>query len=355
LLLSLCLVGAAFAVEARWGWVGVAPATFLQFGSTVSIGVVLYFLQHRFMREVRVENRALEGRFEARATELESRLDRLTDATARAVAARHESQDAAVARLDEDVSYESVTAALAEAARLNAVDPALFRVRASTDPGGLRVSLAWVEMASDTDTRSELRVELWSPDPATTAAVSRRWLAWPPDLSAAEVGDSIVLALEREGLPAGQIFDWGHAMAELQRSLGLAISARRGDAAALRLQGRLVERVDDDWLLTDAGIECPARSFLLGEEEFPGPVYPKGQLPPLHALSGGPDPDNAPPFRPDPPQWVSAEVWDDLLSLGRHIYPIAPRSFMFDSGWRQRPRRSRPAGDADGGPRGAAS
>ncbi len=347
LILGAVGVSAAFFTEAHWGWVGTAPASFLQFGSAVFIAVVLFFVQRRFVREVRRETRALDERFEARTSELESRLDRLTDATAEAVAQRHLSQDATLARLSQEVSFETVTSALEEAKRLNAIDPFLFRVKATPALDGLRVEFSWVELEpSDRPAERVFRLELWSPDPETRAALSQQWLTWKPEQPAPAVGDAVVLALERAGLfRDSQTFDWGLTISELQRSLEVAIAARRADPGALRLQGRLIERVNDDWMLTDAGIECPSHSFLLSEDSFPSrPSFPARR----QTLSDA----TAPDFQPSAPSWVSADTWAQLLRLGQLIYPIEPRSVIHDPGWRVRRRNW---GSADGGARGAAS
>jgi len=117
-----------------------------------------------------------------------------------------------------------------------------------------------VLLESERGRSTELKVRLWSPDRDVTEAVELRRLAWAPEQSASEVGDTVVQTLERAGLRAREMFEWGFAIAELQMSLALAVSTRRGDPGAVPLRGRLVERVTDDWYLTDAGIECPSRS-----------------------------------------------------------------------------------------------
>lgn len=344
LVLGAAGTGAAFITEAAWGWVGTAPAAFLQFGSTLFVAAVLFFVQRRFLREVRTEARALEQRLEARTSELESRLDQLTDATADAVTERHRSQDATLARLSDEVTFDTVTSALEESRALNAIDPFLFRVRASSRLDGLRVQFSWVDWENpDDSSEREFQLELSSPDPDTAAALSRRRVPWKPGQPAPAVGDAVVLMLEQEGLSRDRgLFDWGWTISALQRSLELAVAARRGDPEAPRLQGRLIELVNDEWMLTDAGIECPGRSFRLDEASFPA----KRRLP---APAG--HPVGSPAFEPEIPTWVAADVWTQLLRLGRLIYPIEPRSVVHDPGWRGR-RRS--WGSADGGVRGTA-
>lgn len=341
-----CRRWGAFITEAVWGWTGIAPATFLQFGSAFFIAAILFFVERRFLREARSETRALEQRLEARTSKLESRLDRLTDATAEAVKQRRSMQDANLARLTEDVSFDTVTSALAEARRLDATDPFLFRVKTSVRLDGLRAEFAWVDWeSSDGTSQREFEIELASPDPETAAVLSRRRVTWMPDEPAPAVGNAVVLMLEREGLFKGpETFDWGFTIRELQKSLELAIGARRGDVGGVHLQGRLVELVDDDWMLTDAGIECPGRSFLLSQGAFPA----RPKFPPF-PLDDGPHPTA---FDPPAPAWVSADMWGQLLGLARLIYPIEPRSTLHDPGWRWRGVTSATAGSGDGGVRG---
>ncbi len=340
LVLGAAGTAAALLTEWAWRWVGIAPAAFLEYGAAFFLAAVLFFVQRRFLREVRSETRALEQRLEARTSELESRLDRLTDATADAVADRHRSQDATLNRLSDEVTFKTVTEALEEARRLNAVDPVLFRVQVSDRLDGLRAEFSWVTWeSSDGSSSREFEVRLSSPDPETAAALERRKVTWKPDQPASAVGDAVVLMLQQEGLFQDPgIFDWGRTISALKRSLEVAIAARRGDPGAPRLRGRLIELVDDDWMLTDAGIECPERGFLLDEANFPEKRLerPPGYKPSL--------------FEPDTPSWVAADFWAQLLRLGRLIYPIEPRSIVADLGWRAR-RRS--WGSADQGVRGA--
>lgn len=330
LLLGAAGTGAAFITEATWGWIGTAPAALLEFGSALFIAAVLFFVQRRFLREVRGEARALEQRLDARTSELESRLDRLSDATAEAVARRHAGQDAALARLGDAVTFETVTSALEEAEHFNAIDPLLFRVRASAHLAGLRARLSWSEFSSE----RKLILRLLSPDSEVASALSHRSIAWEPDQPAPAVGDALVLLLEQLGLPSDpEAFDWGRTIESLQVSLAVAIGARREDPGAPRLQGRLIELVNDEWMLTDAGIECPGRAFILDEARFP--KKPK--------LPRRPGQNSTSTFEPDRPTWVSADYWENLVRLGQLIYPIEPRTVMQDVGW---PGRRRRWGDA---------
>lgn len=45
----------------------------------------------------------------------------------------------------------------------------------------------------------------------------------------------------------------------------------RGDGVAA------ADRVGDEWALTDAGLECPGRGFLLRHSEFPDRSYARSQ------------------------------------------------------------------------------
>ncbi len=337
LLLGAAGTGAAFIAESVWGWVGTSPAALLEFGSALFIAAVLFFVQRRFLREVRGETRALEQRFDARTSELESRLDRLTESTAEAVGQRHSSQDDALAKLGDDVTFETVTSVLQEAERLNAIDPLLFRVRASPRLDGPRMRFSWLERSSS---KREFILKLSSPDPRVASALGRDSIIWRPHQPAPAVGDAVVLMLERAGMPHDpETFDWGLTIASLQRSLRVAIAARRGDPGAPRLQGRLIELVNDDWMLTDAGIECPTRSFLLDEARFPT----KPKLPRSRGQ------DTQPTLELDPPPWVAGDFWAQLLRLGQLIFPIEPRSVMQDLGWPGRRRHWDEIGGGVGG------
>lgn len=228
------------------------------------------------------------------------------------------------------MTFETVTSALEEAERVHAIDPVLFRVRASAHLAGLRARLFW----SETSSERVLMLRVLSPDPEVASALALRSIAWQPDQPAPAVGDAVVLVLEQLGLPSDpETFDWGRTIESLQASLAVAIAARRRDPGAPRLQGRLIELVNDEWMLTDAGIECPGRAFILDEGSFPKrPKLPRrpGQI-------------STSTFEPDRPTWVSADFWENVVRLGQLIYPIEPRTVMQDLGW---PGRRRRWGDA---------
>jgi hypothetical protein len=312
-LLGSVLVGAAFVTEAALAWRGLTPAALLEFGAAFALAALLFFFQRNFVRTIRRETRAAERRFEERATAIESRLDQLADATAARIDARYSEQDEAVRRLADNVTFDTVTAALEEANELHALAHSTALIQAARDPDGLRISFAWgvrfenmkppvegLTIAAELD-------HLQSPRPVVE-------VTWTPYESAASVGARFTEDLQRAGLYEGpETFDWPFAIEQLQRTLRIAIAAKRASDPEWHLHGELLELVGDDWALTEAGIECPARGYVFSHDEFPDfferRTFQDGAF------------REREEFLPSPPSWVSEEEWHRLVRRGSRYFP----------------------------------
>lgn len=314
------LVAAAFLTEHFYSWKGVALETLVSVGTALLLAGVLFFLQRRFVAEVeevvtRAAESAAEAKVDERVQQVDARIDELGERINQALAARNQRQDAAVRALDVP-SYLTVATALAEANKLGALANDRIRVQGSREAGELALDFSWgVEMEDGRfaqPQRTELKVSAYLY--ADERAVGGRPVIetiWGPEDSAEQVGLRLRAQLERRGRWRGEAtLDWPMALRNLQKSLDVAIRSRRRDGSGWMVKGALFELVDEEWAITDAGLECPARAFILRESEFPDRVSARSQQ------------ESPAPWRPTAPDWVESGQWEELLAQGRRYFPI---------------------------------
>lgn len=318
------LVGSAFAMEDFHKWQGVSIETMVNLGSAFLLAAVLFFLQRRFVTQVsvavgRAATTAVNSRIDERDREVEARLDQLDQRMVEVLAERSLRQDAAMQALDFP-SYETVAEALAEANRLGALANGRVTVQASVTLDELGLEFSWGQNTGDG--RFGFRGE-----PALTvhghvygdahAAGGRPVIEtqWRPAETADVVGLRIREQLENRGRWQGVgTLDWQMALRNLQRSLDIAIRSRRRDTSEGLLQGALFELVGEDWAITDSGIECPERAFLLPETSFP-------ERPGCGRRSGNEE-DDYKSWIPEQPVWVESELWELLVRRSKPRFPI---------------------------------
>jgi len=90
-------------------------------------------------------------------------------------------------------------------------------------------------------------------------------------------------------------------------------------------EGPLSELVDDDWVITEAGIECPARDFLYSEDNFP--AHTQGPI-------GGPEARaRREAWMPERPDWVDQATWRRLIERGKRSLPIQRGPYGMAPSW----------------------
>ncbi len=334
------LLALALYVEDRWGWTGVVPAILVNAATAIGLAGVLFLLERQFVGAVgrvsqEAANRAagaVERRLGERAAALETRLDELQEATKQRVQAAEAEQDQVLANL-ENVSFGTVTRALATANILKALLGGIARVHASDDPRGLKLECAWGREALE-DGWEERR---WGPPTLSITVVPGHEMdeelarsvvevEWRPDQSPADVGKELVEAVRRVGLWQGpQTLQWAVAVRNLRRTIEVAVASRRRDGGAWWLKGAVYELVGDEWAITEGGLESPPHDFLLPQSEFPdvdaAMRRPRVQLAELA-------------FRPPRPcEWVSQRDWDYLVGEGAKLFPRRSLHFLGSPSW----------------------
>ena len=328
---GVALVVAAFVTEYLFSWKGAAIETLVGVGTSLLLAGVLFFLQRRFVSVVeevatRVAETAVDARVGEQVQRMDARIDELGQRLNQAVEARSQRQDSAVQALDVP-SYQSVANALAEANKLGAIADGLIRVQGSREWGELALDFSWTRQTADgrfsQPERTELKVRAnVYADETARGGIPVIETIWTSTDSADDVGLDLRGQLERGGRwQSTSTLDWPMALKNLQKSLDMAIRSRRRDGSGLALGGALIELVGDEWALTDAGLECATRGFVLAQSEFPDLMYPRSQQ------------DPPPPFHPQRPEWVDPKLWQDLLAEGRRFFPRHTGPYLAAPTW----------------------
>lgn len=326
LVLGCTLIGAALIIlalglERYHEWQGVSLSAMVNIGVAFLLVALLYFVQRRLL--VRVSDAAavaasavVDSRIEERTRGLGVRLDQLGERMDELATSRGQRQDESVANL-EVPTYWTVATALAAANKLGAIAHGVVTVQGSRDYRELGLTFSYG--TDDGDGRfgiprhDTLKIE--GQVYADQRARGTRYVIeaeWDAGETADVVGFRLRETLEHRGRwNSDDTLDWPAALRNLQLALDWAIRSRRRDGAPGLLRGALMELVTPDWAITDAGIECPSKEFVLGESEFPE----------RYSMQARHQRETA-PWRPEPPDWVDGDLWDELIRRGRQRLPV---------------------------------
>jgi hypothetical protein len=332
LIIGAFLMGIALWLESVKVGTPVWDEILVHVGADVFMAGVLLLLSRRLVVRVqqavaRAATAAAEAVLEQNARQVEVRIDELAERIDRAVEARNRRQDDAVSALERP-SYESVADALAEANKLGAVQNGVIRVQASRERGELALDFSWgTNLGDERFHQVQLHELLVKAHVYADQARQGGWpviqTVWEPTDTADAVGFRLREQLERQGRWKGDgTLVWPMVLKNLQRSLDLAIRSRRRDGSGPELQGALIEMVNGEWAITDAGLECPSRKFVLSESAFPDLLVPAFER------------QEAAKWRPTPrPEWVDADQWSGLVAEGRRRFPIRRGPLLGQPQW----------------------
>lgn len=323
---GVLLVAAALFTQYALGWSGAPIEALISIGTAFMLAGALYFLQRRFVIEVRqVATRTAEAVVDARVTErvqeVNARLDQLDQRMNELLTHRSQRQDAAVQGLDVP-TFESMSTALAEANKLWAIVDGQVRVQASRDRDELALDFSWIRYVADDrfqqPQRDVLKVEAFVyADENLQGGRPVIETTWKPVDSAEEVGLRLREQLEHAGRWKGTgTLDWPMALRNLKSSLDLAIRSRRRDGTGW-LTGALYEMVGEGWAITDAGVERAGYGIVLPESEFPD-FYGEGRAH-MERMK------NWPPKAPD---FTEQDLWVELTRRSRNRFPISRGPFL---------------------------
>lgn len=327
--IGLALTSAPIAIEATWGWTGAVPATMTEIGAALLLAGALFFLEPYFVRQVTDASGAAIGAAAKTAAEeaiqpileqaaaLERRVSDLTEATRERLAAKARREDADLAAVVDDVTFESIVRAFENVNDLAAIHEGRLVVSAArSGPSGLHVEFRWGRWkrrmgGAGTDYGDdELHVLALAPiEPRPDASSDPPQVEWRPGAEPDEVGAELARRLQAERWWTGDdCLDWSRVLQNVVDGLGTALRSRRREAGAWELEGDLIEVVGPDWVITTAGIAAPDHGLRIPAARF-APTNDKG----ISSRVSYPDP-------PIQPEWTDVLTWRYLLVRAREIF-----------------------------------
>ena len=331
-LLAWAGVGCCCWVVAFFLWPSSNKAAFLsdvllEIGTALALVGVVFLVQRQLTAtltrgtqkivqesEVRTKNvvEESETRTKESTNALETRMDELEDQFKKSLAAKDAEQDLALAALQADAGFDSVTRAIEAANDIGALAAGYPTVEASTDPDELSLEFRWITTVGPGGWPTGAHLTVHAQIEADLEGVGGRPVIevdWSAGKSAADVGVELVTELRRRDRWTGKgTLDWTLALRNLSRTLEVAVRSHRHDPGAWDLHGAVFELAQGRWAITTAGLECPAKSYLLAQVEFPGPLV-RGK--------------EASPWEPPKPSWAELTEWRRVLKRAVRLLPTA--------------------------------
>jgi hypothetical protein len=302
-LLTIVLGVALIIIAGNPGWFGLkswplAQSVLVNFGTAFVLAAVLVLLQPAFKRTVQKAVNTAVRPVTGKVTDLQERVDTLTERTNNLLRARDERVDQNIMALDDSPSFETITAALQDANDMKAFVDGIATVQGGKDPSddrdvdlgnplSVRVRFLWgshpgapdasllVQVVCDQGQYLNAHPEFYG-SPLDNNDQKVYEIVWQPGNPPEDVGAEIRQGLVSEGLyRGGDAFEWGKTIIELKRTISVAVASRRGGEWPT---APLFEVVGDDWAITREGVEYRySREFgpVFMEEDFPS-IYPGG-------------------------------------------------------------------------------
>lgn len=275
-LLGVGLLSLAHIAALTWNWPDVTTGAISSVGAAFLLAFVLFLFERRFTRNVveRVKD-VTEAVVSARTEALGNRLDDLEGRLNARRAEQKATQDEAVAAISDDVSFDTISAALVEAERVGAVRAGRLTVPGSTQQPLLAVEFQFVAsvitrgdgLVLDDGTVPKLTIEVEFAKRASEPWKPVIMADWSPEMSSDEVGSELETELRRrDRLREAKVFDFPLALRNLQAGLQLALDTQRRPLGQEVLHGTLHEVVNADWVVTSAGLENITTGVLVSRE-----------------------------------------------------------------------------------------
>lgn len=326
---------------------GLIFSTMTNIGTALLLAAVLLFVERGFIKKVsRITMvAATQAATDATATirqetrDLSARLDEVQRQVQERVTAVHDAEDAAVAQMTEDASFESVSQAIEVANSLAALGHGNLIVPASSEAAGPRLIFDWYHDSRDTFSREPgdyfdiSYVVERNTDPTSPYRPSIV-VTWAPEQSVADMGASLIQLMRREGFATeASKIDLGIALGRLQQGLADAIASKRGDDTAW-FDAPLFEVITPDLVVSAAGVEHREQGVVIPADDFPeappevGPASKRFQRE---------------PFAPPKPDWCDVVTWRVAIERGLRIHPRQQVPAAFSAVMTRIPKGSGPS------------
>ena len=275
-LLGLTLLVFAHVSDLVWRWPSVTTGVISSVGAAFLLAFVLFLFERRFTRGVveRVKDVAeavVSARTEALGTRLEDLEARLDSQRAETEA----TQDATIEAIAYNVSFDTISAALAEAEQAGAIRRGSLTVPGSRTNPRLAVKFQFATkeitrgdgLVLDDGTIPKLSVQVMF------AKRAGEWWSpvidvdWEPTMTSVEIATALRAQLrQRDRLAEAKAFDFALAVGNLQAALRLAHENQRVPAGQEAIRGILYEVATDEWVVTSAGVENTRTGLVLSRQ-----------------------------------------------------------------------------------------
>lgn len=271
-LIALGIVG-----DLEWRWEPIITGTLTSVGATFLLAFVIFIMERRFTRTVtrrveestrsivQEETRALTNRLGDLEVELKQRREGTRTA-----------QDQYVDAITEDISYEALSAALQEAARVGAIRDGLTVSGSPTAPSTV-TTFSWATrhltrgdgLVLDDGTVHHLNVRVGLQQRPGELALPWFDRDWEQGEGPVEVAEALDEQLRSSGrLAEAKTFDFVFAVRNLQTGLRLALNDQHAAPGAERLRGQLREVLQHGWVVTTEGVQNLETGFAATGEDL---------------------------------------------------------------------------------------
>ena len=135
---------------------------------------------------------------------------------------------------------------------------------------------------------------------------------WRPGQDVVDVLAELGRNIESAHLPPEELLNSALLIENLTESVSLANAALRGRAQHLR--DPLIERLTEEWVLSEAGLQSVMSDFIVPIAAFPS------RLQYMNAINGG----STPTVDAPPPEGVDPETWHLLVEIARLTFQRHP-------------------------------
>ncbi|UPG70754.1 hypothetical protein [Gordonia hongkongensis] len=294
-------------------WQGILASTVAAGGMTVLLAGVLIWIERKIVQRVRVA--AAEGATAAveegtrdlreNAAHLAQRLDEIDDQLKQRRDRRESQRAEILAELGERPSWDVLESVVREAADLNAVADreitAPLTEDVDVDAPRITVHLSNFARASEPP-----GFGFDDAEPVFYMTVSAgnksAGVMWERDETPSGMLDALAAELTREGMNSTvSIVSASTVFRSLRTALEQAITTRKD--ASPWFTGRMIERLDDDWVVTDQGLESRSLHLVLRN--------------PIRYPDLRPTTEPEPPV-PEPPTGVPPDFWKVAVARTYH-------------------------------------
>ncbi len=272
-----CLAtGAAWYLEAKWGWDGVTPSVLVNVGSTVALAGAVFWLERRFVGTVKTELSAERAERASEMTKVRARVSEIEDRMRDLVAEDDAALAHALDRARDTPDYDTLTDVFQRAIDMNALWAPQVTVPTSHAMTGNSLQFRWgPSMQTDAlgdvywDGPKKLHIESGLRGFGGPQR-EQRSLIWVEGADTSTIGMAVRQALIAGGAPVDDAsFSWTVTLNNLADLLRLAIDSRKGTPDRPRFAGQIKRMLAPNLIATTAGIETIDGRIILRADEVP--------------------------------------------------------------------------------------